>query len=91
MSDFLPVYPERTVGSEAHLLVSVAVVADHERFGGGIVPVSIPTDQAYYWSIPWQRDIQESMEALNAGQYEDFNDPNDANDVARWLLANDDD
>lgn len=54
------------------------------------MPAFIPADQVYYWSIPWQQDIRESMAALAAGDYEEFNS-DDPNDVVRWLLAPEDD
>lgn len=50
------------------------------------MPVFVPRDQAYYWSFPWQEDIRESMAALKAGDYEEF-DSDDPNDVVRWLLS----
>jgi hypothetical protein len=53
------------------------------------VPASIPSDQAYYWSVPWQRDVREAMEAYDAGDVEVF-DSDDPNDVVRWFLADDD-
>ncbi len=53
-------------------------------------PLFIRADEAYYWSVPWQRDVRESMAALAAGEYEDF-DSDDPNDVARWLLSVDED
>lgn len=53
------------------------------------MPVFIPRDQAYYWSFPWQKDIRESMAALEAGDYEEF-DSDDPNDVVRWLLSEED-
>lgn len=52
------------------------------------MPASIPTDQAYYWSVPWQADVRESLEALRAGEFVEF-DSDDPNDVARWLLSDD--
>lgn len=57
--------------------------------GGRGIPAAIPSDQAYYWSFNWQEDIRESMAALAAGEYVDF-DSDDPNDVARWLLDPDD-
>jgi hypothetical protein len=67
-----------------------SLVSDRGLFRPAEVPASIPTDQAYYWSVPWQTDIRESMNALSAGEFEDF-DSDDPNDVARWLLGGDDD
>jgi hypothetical protein len=54
------------------------------------VPAFISADEAYYWSFNWQEDVRESMDALKAGDYEEF-DSDDPNDVARWLLTVDDD
>jgi hypothetical protein len=54
------------------------------------VPAFIPSDDAYYWSFKWQRDVRESMAALAAGDYEDF-DSDDPNDVVRWLFRIDGD
>jgi hypothetical protein len=53
------------------------------------MPAAIPSDQAYYWSFAWQNDIRESLAALEAGEYEDF-DSDDPNDVVRWFLSDDD-
>lgn len=53
------------------------------------MPLFISREQAYYWSFEWQRDIRESMAALEAGDYEDF-DSDDPNDVVRWLLNEED-
>jgi hypothetical protein len=55
-----------------------------------VAPAFIRADEAYYWSVPWQQDVRESMAALAAGDYEDF-DSDDPNDVARWLLSVDED
>lgn len=54
------------------------------------VPAFISADEAYYWTREWQQDVLESMQALRAGEYEDF-DSDDPNDVARWLLSVDKD
>lgn len=54
------------------------------------MPAAIPADQAYYWSVPWQDDVRESLAALKAGEFEDFSDSDDPNDVVRWFLADDD-
>lgn len=53
-------------------------------------PHFIPADEVYYWSSPWQRDAIESMQALRAGEFEEFNS-DDPTDAARWLLSLDED
>lgn len=55
-----------------------------------LAPSFIRADEAYYWSFAWQQDVRESMTALAAGDYEDF-DSDDPSDVARWLLDVDED
>ncbi len=50
-----------------------------------VAPAFIRADEAYFWSFFWQRDVRESMEALAAGDYEDF-DSDDPNEVTRWLF-----
>jgi hypothetical protein len=54
------------------------------------VPLFIPRDQAYYWSSEWQESIQQSYAELEAGEYVDFDDPNDPDAVVRWLLSDED-
>ena len=54
----------------------------------GAVPPAIPADQAYYWSAVWQADIRESIAALEAGDFADF-DSDDPNDIVRWFLSGD--
>ena len=49
------------------------------------VPVSIPSDQAYYWTTQWQEDVKEAMEAIGNGEAIVFDDLNDPNDIVRWL------
>lgn len=53
------------------------------------MPLFVSADQVYYWSFVWQSDIEESMAALRAGDYADF-DSDDPNDVVRWLLSEED-
>jgi hypothetical protein len=50
------------------------------------MPLFIPSEQAYYWTFEWQKDIRESMGALEDGDYVNF-DSGDPNDVARWFLS----
>lgn len=52
----------------------------------GSVPMFIPSDQVYYWSVKWQRDERESLEQLNAGNFREFDNPKD---LVRWLLSDD--
>lgn len=54
-----------------------------------VAPMFIAADEAYYWSIPWQLDIQRSMKALSEGDYVEF-DSDDPSDVVRWMLDVDD-
>jgi hypothetical protein len=51
------------------------------------IPAAIPQSQLYYWTLVWQRGIQESRAALAAGDYTDFDD---ATGLAHWLLSEDD-
>jgi hypothetical protein len=55
-----------------------------------VAPTFISADEAYYWSSPWQRDVQESMAALATGEYMEF-DSDDPNDIVRWMLSAGDD
>lgn len=49
------------------------------------VPLTIPRDQLYYWTGLWQDGVKVAREALDRGDYEEF-DSDDPNDVVRWLL-----
>jgi hypothetical protein len=51
------------------------------------IPTSIPRSQLYYWTLVWQREIQDSRAALDAGDFRDFDN---ASDLARWLLSEED-
>jgi hypothetical protein len=51
------------------------------------VPLFIPRDQTYYWTPEWQESVRESHAELKAGEYVDFDDPNDPDAVVRWLLS----
>jgi hypothetical protein len=53
-------------------------------------PLLIPRDQAYYWSREWQESIRRTYAELEAGEYVDFDDPNDPDAVVRWLLSDED-
>jgi hypothetical protein len=55
------------------------------------VPLFIPRDQAYYWSHEWQRSVRETYMELKAGEYMDFDDPNDPDAVVRWLSSDEED
>jgi hypothetical protein len=74
--------PTRTVAADAAAAYSPSAL-EHIPRG---MPLFISRDQAYYWSFAWQKDIRESMAALEAGDYEEF-DSDDPNDVVRWLLS----
>jgi hypothetical protein len=48
------------------------------------IPTSIPRSQMYYWTLVWQREVQDSRAALDAGDFRDFDN---ASDLTRWLLS----
>ncbi len=48
------------------------------------IPSSMPRAQQYYWLSVWQRDERETLDGLEAGDYEEF-DSDDPEDAARWL------
>lgn len=64
--------------------------ASNGAAGSLTMPAFISAEEEYFWSVPWQRDIRESMAAREAGQSRVF-DSDDPNDVVRWLLSHDDD
>jgi hypothetical protein len=74
---------------EEIVLLASASVARATLLPDG-VPFMIPLGQDYYWSAPWQRGLRESMQALEAGDFETF-DSDDPNDAVRWLFSDDDD
>lgn len=48
-------------------------------------PFFIPADQAYYWSREWQEGEAEADADLKAGEYVEFDDPDDPDAVVRWF------
>ncbi len=59
-------------------------------FGGNVtlspeIPVFIPADQAYYWSVPWQESERMALADIENGRSRTFADPHDA---VRYLLGN---
>jgi hypothetical protein len=52
------------------------------------VPVSIPSDEVYYWTVRWQTDEAESFQELRDGHGVTFST---ATDAIRWLLDPTDD
>ncbi len=76
--------------SGAPAAVGLAAAAGNTLGAPRTMPAFIRADEAYYWSFQWQDDVRESMAALAAGDYEDF-DSDDPNDVARWMLSVGDD
>ena len=52
------------------------------------MPAFISAEEEYFWSVPWQEDIRESLAAREAGDSRVF-DSDDPNDVVRWLLSHD--
>jgi hypothetical protein len=53
------------------------------------MPAFISAEEEYFWSVPWQEDIRESLAAREAGDSRVF-ESDDPNDVVRWLLSHDD-
>jgi hypothetical protein len=54
------------------------------------LPFAVPQSQLYYWSRLWREGIRVSREALESGEYVDF-DSDDPSDVLRWLFGDDED
>jgi hypothetical protein len=82
-------HPEH-VNPSAHALVPYPPDGNPPPSRGIGVPSSIPRQQVYYWLSTWQRDERETMDGLEAGDYEDF-DSDDPEDAARWLREPDED
>jgi len=55
------------------------------------VPLFISRDQAYYWSREWQGSVRETYMELEAGEYVDFDDPDDPDAVVPWLWSDEGD
>jgi hypothetical protein len=53
------------------------------------VPLTIPTEQEYYWRYRWQNEERQCLLEVNSGEALTF-DSDDPEDVARWLLEADD-
>lgn len=87
MSDTTTITLNDSVVAEASVMVGSATTMTSRMAHG--VPLSIPRDQLYYWSMSWQDDIRESMEALRAGEYVDF-ESDDPSDIVRWFLDDED-
>lgn len=49
-------------------------------------PLFVPHDQAYYWTMAWQRDEAEALREIAEGQARRFSSGAAA---AAWLLADD--
>ena len=52
------------------------------------VPVSIPRDEVYYWTLRWQQDEAETVRELEKGEGVTFAS---GGDMIRWLLDPSDD
>lgn len=52
------------------------------------LPLTIPADQAYYWTTRWQTDEQETLASLAAGHGQRFQS---ADEALRYLFSSDDD
>lgn len=92
MKQTLEVVPSSSTTAGEGVLVDVhptggwSNVADTSRRPRGF-PAAIPRSQVYYWSLFWQKGIAESRAALTAGDYRDFDD---ATELTRWLLSEED-
>jgi hypothetical protein len=80
-----------TAGSGPMPLITAptATAATNAPSRSSDIPLFIRSDEAYYWSVPWQKDVREAMAARAAGESVVF-DSEDSNDIVRWLLSVDD-
>ncbi len=53
----------------------------------GRVPLTMPSDQTYYWTAQWQRAEAESLADYDAGEYVESDSPDE---IIRWLNESDD-
>lgn len=95
MTDILTIYPNATSAESSPDEIRIASDSGSSSFVlkriPRRVPLFIPREQAYYWSREWQESIRESHKELEAGEYVDFDDPNDPDAVVRWLLSDEGD
>jgi hypothetical protein len=94
-------HPTRAVGSvavnatpaasagHANEVVRRVAGASNGTAGVSTMPAFISAEEEYFWSVPWQEDIRESLAERKAGESRVFNS-DDPNDVVRWLLSHDD-
>jgi len=73
--------------STAALLEVPTDVANSRGTGHG-VPLFVPREQAYYWSLEWQMSESESLREILDGGARRFATGREAAD---WLLSDDDD
>lgn len=50
------------------------------------IPISIPSNQLYYWTRKWQEGEQEALREIEAGKGRRFES---ARDAIHWLLSDD--
>jgi hypothetical protein len=62
----------------------VAMVFSGNVVQSSEIPVFIPADQAYYWSIRWQESERKALADIAAGRARTFADPTEA---VRYLLG----
>ena len=82
--------PQNNESNAAALLLDPEATSSNAETTGVPVPFTMPTEQRYYWMYLWQLHERETLEGLNAGEYEDF-DSDDPEDAARWLREPDED
>lgn len=75
----------RTGGSTLPVVPPDMLAADRVRE----VPLTMPTEQEYYWHFEWQQAEREALAERDAGESVRF-DSDDPEDIVRWLNEPDD-
>lgn len=70
---------EAATGTGLHRGTFAAAASNfHGSSGAHSMPISIPSDQVYYWSYRWQESERKAREDLVNGRSQVFSDPTDA-------------
>lgn len=67
-----------------HLSVAPDATETSRQLRERRIPLTIPSDQEYYWHYEWQQGEREALAAMDAGDSIVF-DSDDPEDVVRWL------